>query len=410
MYRYADSEAFPSPYNLLAVVSALVGAGGQLGVVLADLAELRRLSVDRLQSLSRELAQIDLLSAAVAGATETAAEHCQGLRAPFELAQRLQDLTQREAASARGAVEARRCSHRHKVDDGIQQAISRVRRLIAEFLMIDDIPIVDVEFRLQDVDGPRVLVARCELVGGAEVDYELDTFSEADVAGRWSLSRLAGAERVTIAAKPRRFRRGSAVVRRRLTDYQLIGAEINARHAEIRLARRDEKIEAYIPRRQGDKQPLLHSSIEGERPLSSDDAAVFSSLADNLYAALTPLLSERRRVIRARIGTEDALSETGATELIDSFASYLEPIIAQVSRRSASRRELQLLESQADGDHTLRVAKDELISLLPPVGSPVRRSLERLAIFPPDSAAPRLRRHETADTTLPTRRPMEGQA
>jgi len=388
-YLYGDSAPFPHTFNFLATLEKFMAAATR--VVKLE-SEARNLEVTTAASAAGRVKSLDELEtfheAVIAGIQESARRGTQRQTAEYVVqvvdhAARLVDEARRNATATNEREQA-------QVHTEVDRRRSEIRQAIENFLTTGNLPILDAVIKTR-WDGHYVMSCVLTNPDGIVSSYAIP-MSKID---RWQqprrVSEFAQGVNLMVGVRKSLFRRSSQPELVQVDDYVVSGFDLTDSTAEIHLRRRIQERDALIfaMRRDGSElaAEVSHPSEEGPEalptPVDTGDKMHLARLWQNLRSAVEPMLEQPERLLGLKLEGEDVFDNDLSIMFIERIVRFLGPMVAEISRRSPSPRELSLkVENDAGRREEIYVKKEDLIAHLAGMGE------RELSVFSPLGFSP----------------------
>jgi hypothetical protein len=389
-YLYADSEPFPLSYPFLPTLDSFVRSSARALRALAVIHADDRLLAERRGATVRAIELLDGFVVAVLAAVDAARTH--GDAEPVvAYADDLQTHIEKSAQVARAARER---ELEHQVSDLDRQKIEQrtvMREAISEFLLVGHVGALGSRYRLRFGDGRYRLWATCNAPSGIEIGYRLATERLPD----WQQARRVGSFmrglELQVGMKKAWLSRDLTREVVHVEEHVLTAAVLEPTRAEIHLRKRAES--------SGDSLVLfLERGQNGfgadiDRPAETGEATRFHAVPEDLpkieelwnriHEAVAGALDHKEAVESVTIEGQDVFEDDRVLEFVEIFIASYAPVVAEISRRSSSPRELSLKLEHSDGRREeIYLKKDQLAAHLQALEPELRERFARLDIFP----------------------------
>jgi hypothetical protein len=353
-YLYADSEPFPHDFDF---ISALEGFVDMAVAVLDGGREARRLDAELAEVrgvLAHRAGALDALLQNVTRAAEGTASHVGPEPFMATTVQRLQRASEELCASTRAELERSYEAERVRIEGATRAIHEQMVAAVRTFFLSRELEVLSQDFKLELSDSGYVAQLNQRLSGGIAALYDLDTAQTV-----WSSPKRVAdfASGLTIEVGPRRswLTRSVTLESRTLDEYVIGSVRLEGDIADIGLRKKKSD-----PDTLSIHLVLLNDRVNAQIVRAEDPSTVFDASPESalklreLWALLLGTsqveLAARTAVRSLRIDGEEALEASGAERIVERLMDVLRPIVAEVSQRSLSSRELSLKRT-LDGGH-----------------------------------------------------------
>ncbi len=390
-YLYADSDPFPYEYDFLGTLRGFLTCASECLVAASQIERLH----DEVRRVRDEATQaVELLEsfgADLSRAIDAMIRRGEGGDVVEEVARRIQAHATSSIHDAK--VGRRSAVKRLEEETGAKVEAQRatIRQSVSKFFIQHHVDFQKSSFRLSLEDGGYVMRAICQSPTNVEIAYRLDV----ERSEGWSHPRkVADVVRdeleLQVGMKKKFLKRDLTREIVRIGEYYVAGADLDPDRAVVRLRKKaDSPADHFVlEMRRGNGE----ASMEIVRP-DHDDPSPFPAVPDDtaklerLWSALDRAAGEtlvhREAVDWVRIDGKDLYEHDLVDLMVDRFVDLYAPVVAEISNRSASDKELSL-KRELDGGRReeLYLRKDDLAELLAPLDEEKLRLFARLDVFP----------------------------
>lgn len=404
-FLYGDSEPFPGGYDFLDALKQFVAASSKALALAHEADELERTLGDRAQEHLHALEAIQIF---FNGLGDLIAERAARSGAPQIVgpyASQLLEAVDAIGASARAARAKELDGASVEVTSRIRERRSEVRKVVADYLLEDPLPVVSWALSLNlagtTPNGQVVLEHQGDLTTSFAIDVTRDP--------AWARARRIGDLAPGLALQvgfKKAFLRSSLHPDIVTLDELVIGSlELGPDSMELHLRRRlDSPRDAFVISVDPDESGAYVAKITrfderggggSDAPYQSqgEEAARLIELSTVLRGECSGLIAHKKRLLTCQLDGHDVFDRALTAVLFQRIADRLAPIAFEVSRHSPNPNELSLkYEREGGRREELYLRKADLVQMVSALPPEAQQLFFKLAFMPqpamPGASAP----------------------
>lgn len=389
-YLYADSDPFPYEYDFLATLRGFLACASECLVAISEIERIRDQLKVEAEEGTQAIEHFDSFGADLSRSIDQMVRRGSAGGLVEDVAREIQATAIRLIHDAKIARRTDVTRLQEQAASAIEAQRAVIRQSVALFFKQEQVDFERSRFRLSLEDGHYVMRAVCEAPTNVEIAYRLDVERSDGWGQPRKVSDIVGDHmELQVGMKKKFLARDLTREIVRIDDYYVANADLDPDRAEVRLRKKPDAPDQFVLHMQREDG---ESSMEIVRPVGDDpspfpavpdDAAKLELLWAELERAAEKTLAHRKSVDWVRIDGKDLYEHDLVALMIDRFVDLYAPIVAEISGRSASDKELSLKRELANGRREeVYLRKDDLAELLSPLQEDKLRLFTRLDVFP----------------------------
>lgn len=390
-YLYADSEPFPHDYDFLATLRGFLQCASECLLAVSEIERLTDERRARNDETVHAVEHLDAFGTELSQTIDRMIRRGSGGRVVEEAGRKIQAAATRTVHDEKVARRADTRERDEEAERGIEAQRELIRESVSRFFIAHHIDFSQATYALALEEHGYVLRAICTSPTRVEIAYRLDAEQSETFRQPRRVSDLVDDGMELQVGMKKKFLR-SDLTREivRIDDYYVSSADLAPDRAEIGLRK---KVDAVADRfrlavvdRDGHRDVEIHKLKDDEAdpfPAVPDDVDRVQRLCGRLREAAGEALDHRQSVDWVRIDGKNLYEHDLVALMIDRFVDLYAPVVAEISERSASDKELSLKRELESGRREeLYLRKEELADLLAPLDEAKLRLFARLEVFP----------------------------
>jgi hypothetical protein len=389
-YLYGDSVPFPQQYNFLSTFDAFVtcatralSAGSDIsrvkGKTAAD-ADARAKSVAALETFHQGV--VRYLTDALKKTSEPVI---------LDYSRQLQEVASRGVDGAKKASAEANEREEGSVRGDMDRKRIEIRTALDGFLRVAGFPSLHHAITMKLDGSGHKIVALISLPKGISASFNIAVGQAREWNSPRRVSEFAGGLVLKIGLKKGWMKKTVELEPVPLDDLILSGFEIDEHTAEIRLRRKIEQDDSFVfrARKSEDKnyaevlRPLDEGPDAHPSPLDTDERNALEKLVSAVRSQTVSLLAHREALLSVSLDARDVLDQDLIAPFIERVVQIIEPVLAEVDRRSPNPEELSMkVQDDRGRREEVYLRKADLLAKMDALPQELRACFEPLGLSP----------------------------